>query len=366
MIAQRETVGGAATLVYLPGNHFGSVSLVTSSNGAMVSQQESLPWGSNRSGVVSETAHNYTGQEYHPRPTGPTYPGAHRASFHHEDRRGYYLGGLLCILLYAGRTRVTGAVRAKGTRGRMTHLYLIRHGEATTNVEPIIGGMRGDTGLSPLGVRQAEALRDRLAASREIVADLLIASTLPRARQTAEILAPALGRPILWEDDVQEMRVGEADGLRLDEFARRFGVPDVGRQPYRPLAPGGESWAQFLLRVGTTLHRIADEHDGQTIVIVCHGGVIDGSMLCFFGMNTQSAPAADFHTHNTSITHWERRARPGMAARWRLVAYNDIAHLRDIGAVEHTHWDDLRAKPLTGADQPAVPLPTEPPEDTRR
>ena len=35
----------------------------------------------------------------------------------------------------------------------MTHLYLIRHGEAVSNVEPIIGGMRGDTGLSPLGVR---------------------------------------------------------------------------------------------------------------------------------------------------------------------------------------------------------------------
>ncbi len=242
----------------------------------------------------------------------------------------------------------------------MTHLYLIRHGEAVTNVEPIIGGMRGDTGLSPLGVRQAEALRDRLAATGEIAADLLIASTLPRARQTAVIIAPALGLPIVWEDDVQEMRVGEADGLRLDEFARRYGVPDVEREPYRPLAPGGESWAQFLLRVGTTLRRIADEHDGQTVVIVCHGGVIDGSMVCFFGMNTQAIPTVDFHTHNTSITHWERRTRETLPPRWRLVAYNDTAHLCDIGAVEHTHWEELRAKPVTGADSPAVPLPTEP------
>lgn len=244
----------------------------------------------------------------------------------------------------------------------MTHLYLIRHGEAVTNVEPIIGGMRGDTGLSPLGVQQAEALRDRLAASREIAADILIASTLPRARQTAEIIAPAFGVPIVWEDDVQEMRVGEADGLRLDEFARRYGVPDNARDPYRPIAPGGESWARFLLRVGTTLHRIAATHDGQTVVIVCHGGVIDGSMICFLGMNTQSLPPADFHTHNTSITHWERRARASHPPRWRLVAYNDVAHLRDIGAVQHTHWDELRSTPVTGADQPAVPLPTETPE----
>lgn len=241
----------------------------------------------------------------------------------------------------------------------MTHLYLIRHGEAVSNVEPIVGGMRGDTGLSPLGVRQAEALRDRLMGSREIAADVLIASTLPRARQTAEIIAPALGLPIVWEDDVQEMRVGEADGMRLDAFAERYGVPDYERDPYRPLAPGGESWAQFLLRVGTTLRRIADEHGGKTVVIVCHGGVIDGSMICFFGMNTQAVPAADLHTHNTSITHWERRTRPHKDPRWRLVAYNDVAHLRDIGAVEHIHWEALRAQPVTGSDTPAVPLPTE-------
>jgi len=241
----------------------------------------------------------------------------------------------------------------------MTHLYLIRHGEAVANVEPIVGGMNGDTGLTSLGVQQAEALRDQLAESREIAADILIASTLPRTRQTAEIIAPALGLPIVWEADVQEMRVGEADGMRLDAFAARYGVPDYERVPYRPLAPGGESWAQFLLRVGTTLHRIADEQSDKTVVIVCHGGVIDGSMICFFGMNTQAVPAADLHTHNTSITHWERRARPGKPPRWRLITYNDVAHLRDIGAVEHTHWDELRAKPVIGADQPAFPLPTE-------
>ncbi len=241
----------------------------------------------------------------------------------------------------------------------MTHLYLIRHGEAVSNVEPIVGGMNGDTGLTSLGVQQAEALRDRLAATKEIAADILIASTLPRARQTAEIIAPALGLPIVWEDDVQEMRVGEADGMRSDAFRARYGVPDYERAPYRPFAPGGESWAQFLLRVGTTLHRIADEHRGKMVVIVCHGGVIDGSMICLFGMNTQTAPAADLHTSNTSITHWERRARPGNLPRWRLTTYNDVAHLRDIGAVEHTHWDELRAQPVTGADRPAVPLPTE-------
>ena len=46
-----------------------------------------------------------------------------------------------------------------------TELYLIRHGEAVANVEPIIGGMRGDTGLTDLGREQCRL--DVMAAVRE-------------------------------------------------------------------------------------------------------------------------------------------------------------------------------------------------------
>ncbi|NCC33746.1 MAG: histidine phosphatase family protein, partial [Chloroflexia bacterium] len=98
----------------------------------------------------------------------------------------------------------------------MTQLYLIRHGEAWANVQPILAGMQGDKGLTPRGVKQAERLRDRLAHG-ELQADVLIASTLPRARQTAEIIQPALGLPIILDDEVQELRLGEADGMTNQE-----------------------------------------------------------------------------------------------------------------------------------------------------
>jgi hypothetical protein len=41
------------------------------------------------------------------------------------------------------------------------------------------------------------------------------------------------------------------------------------------------------------------------------------------------------------------------------VCYNDIMHLREIGARESIHWDEVAPRPATGADEPAVPLPTE-------
>lgn len=239
----------------------------------------------------------------------------------------------------------------------MTQLYLIRHGEAFGNVQPILAGMRGDAGLTPRGVAQAERLRDRLAQG-EIAADVLIASTLPRARQTAEIIRPALGLPLTLDDEVQELMLGEADGLSNQEAWARFGTPDFDAAPLRPIAPGGESWGDFALRVSRALTRITAEHAGKSIVIVCHGGVIDGSFIHFFQMPGLVLPPTDFHTRNTSITHWERVQRRSRAM-WRLNSYNDIAHLKGIGAFESVRWEDTDLAPRDDTTHPASPVPTE-------
>ena len=220
----------------------------------------------------------------------------------------------------------------------MTHLYLIRHGEATSQT----GDVLRDDGLTPLGIQQAERLRDRLIASNEIKADVLIVSTLPRARQTGEIIAPALQLPIIFDDDVQELRLGEAEGLTYEGFREKFGNPDFEREPFRPIAPGGESWGQFMLRVSSALHRITHEHDGKTIVVVCHGGVIDNSFFYFFNVGTMMFPPVHFFTKNTSITYWRKDTFENDTKRWRLVRYNDNFHVRDLNAEQRIPWEELQ------------------------
>jgi probable phosphoglycerate mutase len=240
----------------------------------------------------------------------------------------------------------------------MTELYLIRHGEAVANVEPIVAGMRGDAGLTPLGVAQAEALRDRLAATGEIAPDVLISSTLPRARQTAEIIAPALGLPIIFDDDVQEMRVGEADGMTVGELKARYGLPDFRSEPFRPIAPGGEYWSQFVMRVAVTLDRITREHEDKTIVVVCHGGIIDASIIANFDLPLLVPPHARMDTHNTSITHWRRALNDADGALvWTLVGYNDTIHLHLVGRNEQISWGKVPPANLDEEEHPAVPLP---------
>ena len=97
-------------------------------------------------------------------------------------------------------------------------------------VDSIVGGHEGCRGLSDRGRRQVEALRDRLVATGELRADALYASVLPRAIQTAEILAPALGGLDVRQDcDLCEHHPGEGDGLTWAEFEERYRAVLAGR-----------------------------------------------------------------------------------------------------------------------------------------
>lgn len=207
----------------------------------------------------------------------------------------------------------------------MTRLVLIRHGESVATVTRRIAGRRTCSGLSPLGRRQAEALRDRLADTGELHADVLVASDFPRARETAEIIQPALRLPLRIDPDVGEHDPGpDCDGLTFAEFVDRHGYVDWASNPYLNGFPGGETLADFQHRAASALHRLAAEHQGRTVVVVCHGGVIDVALRSFL----RAPMTGDFelHTWNTSLTEVQHTDR----GRWRLVRYNDVAHLHAV------------------------------------
>lgn len=204
-----------------------------------------------------------------------------------------------------------------------TRLVLIRHGESRATVDQVVGGHEGCKGLSDAGRGQAERLRDRLARTGELgEVGALYASVLPRAVETAEILAPALGGlDVVQECGVCEVHPGEADGMTWSDFTERYGQPlDV---QYRPWAPGAETTSMFMARVGEALSAIADRHEGQTVVVACHGGVIEAGFVVLGGLSLRKP--FDTFPANTSITEW-MRTDPD---RWALLRYNDSAHLAD-------------------------------------
>ena len=163
----------------------------------------------------------------------------------------------------------------------MVHLFLVRHGETDWNLERRYQGQT-DTPLNEAGRRQVERLARRLAGCPF---DAVYTSDLKRARETAEAIAARLGIPIQPDPRLREMRFGILEGLTFDEAQARY--PEVAAawlaNRERPF-PGGETFSQFSARVQGFLDEIRQAHDGQTILLVSHGGPIKEMLRLALGM----------------------------------------------------------------------------------
>lgn len=210
----------------------------------------------------------------------------------------------------------------------VTHIVYVRHGESNTTVARVIGGHRTCSGLSPLGVRQSERLRDRWLQHPEIAPDVVITSHFMRARQTAEIVLGAFpGAELVVDDAFGEHDPGpDCDGMTMDDFVDQFGTRAWEDDPFGVTFPGGETLASFQFRIGTAIRRVVDQHPDATVLVFCHGGVIDAALRNAL----KTVPTGGFmvNTLNTSITELTL-ARPNM---WSLRRYGDAAHLSGLPA----------------------------------
>ena len=207
-----------------------------------------------------------------------------------------------------------------------TTLVLVRHGQSRVTVDRVVGGPKTCTGLSDLGRAQAAALRDRLLRHGGLrAATRLVASTLRRAVETAEIVRPGVGPgdlEISCHDDLCELLPGECDGLPWPEFEARYGAPPWDEDPTVPLSPGGESLAAFQARVAGALDRLAAEHAGEHVVVACHGGVIVQAMHHLARVPTGRLGTL-LDPRNTGLTTFVAVDGGG----WQLERYDDAAHL---------------------------------------
>ncbi|HVJ95289.1 MAG TPA: histidine phosphatase family protein [Acidimicrobiia bacterium] len=186
-------------------------------------------------------------------------------------------------------------------------------------------GHDGCKGLTDTGREQSVALAARFARSNEFRPDVVIASSLPRAVETAELATAGLGWPAVQTlDSVIEQHVGESDGLTLTEYEARYGRID-NPDPDRLMAPSGESPKMFDARVAGAMDALVDEYRDQTIMVFTHGGVVTAATLYLLG-----APG-----HHTTGTNWRPPRNTSLnvvfssppGERWALDRYNDAAHL---------------------------------------
>ena len=200
----------------------------------------------------------------------------------------------------------------------MRRLLLARHGQSVSNAIRRFQGAQ-DVALSPLGMRQAEALGQ--AVSRRAIAHVYV-SPFERARDTAAIALAGLGLPLTVVDDLRELSLGEWEGCTVEEIRTRPGDPYARwvRDPVQCPPPGGEPLADVQARVLRAVERITAAHpNGDDVLIVSHGGVISALLAHCFGLPLSSIWR--IAVANCSLSE---------IAPPRVVSVNETGHLRDI------------------------------------
>ena len=153
----------------------------------------------------------------------------------------------------------------------MTRLWLVRHGEPAEEARHRCYGSL-DVGLSGKGRAQMAQVAQNLEA--ESVA-AIYSSPRARALESARILTHVHPCPLEVVADLREIDFGDFEGLPYDEIAARY--PDLYRQwmetPTEVRFPNGESFCEMRTRVLRAFEAIRRDREGQTVVIVSHGGV---------------------------------------------------------------------------------------------
>ncbi len=149
-------------------------------------------------------------------------------------------------------------------------IYLIRHGETTSDVEDRFGGDYDDD-LTNKGIFQAEEMAYNLADSG---IEKIYASPKRRAWQTAEILAKTFKCPVEAVADLRESnRYGILTGMKKTEARQKFPDQVELTKDFYATIIGGESYQEFKGRVLSAFAYILKKSPNyNAIAIVSHGG----------------------------------------------------------------------------------------------
>lgn len=153
-----------------------------------------------------------------------------------------------------------------------TILWLIRHAEVEERYHTIFGG-RIDMGLSKRGYEQAAALAKYLHAHQFAG---FYASPMKRVQETLAPLLACAETKVTIDSDLREVDFGDWTGLSWDEVRVRYGISAfewLSKLECKGIA-NAECAADLRARLEPCLNRMLQAHAGQTIAILCHGGVI--------------------------------------------------------------------------------------------
>jgi broad specificity phosphatase PhoE len=197
----------------------------------------------------------------------------------------------------------------------LRRLVLWRHGETDYNAT---GRMQGhlDSMLTEVGRNQA---RFAVPALARFSPDIVVASDLKRATDTATIFTEATGVPLRFDKRLRETNLGLWQGMTGVEVDEQWpGARQLWQTDSTWTPPGGEARVEVAARAYEVVADL-DESEEDTAVLCAHGGLI----TALTGHLLELPVAIWAKLGGIGNCHWvvlARRASSGMA--WRLIMYN--------------------------------------------
>ncbi|WP_418956761.1 bifunctional RNase H/acid phosphatase [Streptomyces tritici] len=234
-------------------------------------------------------------------------------------------GGAQFAVRHGGTTAPAPAQGWSGgpDMGAPATFVLLRHGETALTPEKRFSGSGGnDPELSAVGLRQADAVAEALAARGTI--QEIVSSPLKRCRQTAEAVGARLGLDVRVEEGLRETDFGAWEGLTFGEVRERY-PDDLDAWLASPKAEptgGGESFATVARRVTATRDRLAAAYAGRTVLLVSHVTPIKTLIRLALGAPPESLFRMELSAASLSAVAYYADGNASV----RL--FNDTGHLR--------------------------------------
>lgn len=167
--------------------------------------------------------------------------------------------------VFGSRAELAEKTKKSGNR------YLVmRHGEAQSNARGIVSSKlegNAEFSLTEKGRMSAEEAGKKLA--KEHI-DLIVTSPFVRTKETAEIVAAAIGydtRQIIVDERIKEIDTGIYNGRPIDEYRGNFSSI---KEKLTKRPEGGECLLDVKLRVMPFLEELETRYAGKTILVVTH------------------------------------------------------------------------------------------------
>jgi len=208
-----------------------------------------------------------------------------------------------------------------------TRIIALRHGETAWNVDTRIQG-KLDIALNETGRWQARRAANALASE---VIDAVYSSDLLRAWDTACMIANATCQSVQAVQALRERGFGIFEGKTFTEIEATWPEQTLLWRQRDPLwkPEGGESLQELRERIELSISTLAERHQGQQIVLVAHGGVLD--VLYRLATRQDLQAPRSWNLGNATINRllWTPE---GLS----LVGWADTQHLEDDEALDET------------------------------